>query len=63
MAKNVKAIQDDKCATWLAIKIARRLMFIDEYKEENKPETEDIVDMYQKEIKEYTKQLRNTGCR
>ncbi len=32
---NAEMIQDNADATWIAIKIARRLLLIDEYKEKN----------------------------
>ena len=53
-------IQNNEHATWLAIRIARRLMLVDECIAEN-----DIQDAeaYKKDIERYVQQLKEMGCR
>ena len=53
-------IQNNEHATWLAIRIARRLMLVDECIAENDIQE---AEAYKKDIKRYVRQLKETGCR
>ena len=53
-------IQDNVDATWIAIKIARRLLLINEYKEKNDMTK---VSEYQLDLDYLLQELKRTGCR
>ena len=57
---NAEMIQDNADATWIAIKIARRLLLIDEYKEKNDMTK---VSEYQLDLDYLLQELKRTGCR
>ena len=57
---NAEMIQDNVDATWIAIKIARRLLLIDEYKEKNDTTK---VSEYQLDLDYLLQELKRTGCR
>ena len=57
---NAETIQDNADATWIAIKIARRLLLIDEYKEKNDTTK---VSEYQLDLDYLLQELKRTGCR
>ena len=56
---NAEMIQDNVDATWIAIKIARRLLLIDEYKEKNDTTK---VSEYQLDLDYLLQELKRTGC-
>ena len=58
--KRAEMIQDNADATWIAIKIARRLLLIDEYKEKNDMTK---VSEYQLDLDYLLQELKRTGCR
>jgi len=53
-------IQDNEHATRLAIRIARRLMLVDECIAENDIQE---AEAYKKDIERYVQQLKEMGCR
>lgn len=57
---NAETIQDNADATWIAIKIARRLLLINEYKEKNDTTK---VSEYQLDLDYLLQELKRTGCR
>jgi hypothetical protein len=57
---NAEMLQDNADATWIAIKIARRLLLIDEYKEKNDTTK---VSEYQLDLDYLLQELKRTGCR
>ena len=57
---NAEMIQDNADATWIAIKIARRLLLINEYKEKNDTTK---VSEYQLDLDYLLQELKRTGCR
>lgn len=57
---NAEMIQDNANATWIAIKIARRLLLINEYKEKNDMTK---VSEYQLDLVYLLQELKRTGCR
>jgi len=57
---NAEMIQDNVDATWIAIKIARRLLLINEYKEKNDMTK---VSEYQLDLDYLLQELKRTGCR
>ena len=57
---NAEMIQNNVDATWIAIKIARRLLLIDEYKEKNDTTK---VSEYQLDLDYLLQELKRTGCR
>jgi hypothetical protein len=57
---NAEMIQDNADATWIAIKIARRLLLINEYKEKNDMTK---VSEYQLDLDYLLQELKRTGCR
>lgn len=58
--KRAEMIQDNADATWIAIKIARRLLLINEYKEKNDMTK---VSEYQLDLDYLLQELKRTGCR
>ncbi len=58
--KRAEMIQDNVYAKWIAIKIARRLLLIDEYKEKNDTTK---VSEYQLDLDYLLQELKRTGCR
>lgn len=58
--KRAEMIQDNADATWIAIKIARRLLLINEYKEKN--DMTKVLE-YQLDLDYLLQELKRTGCR